>query len=127
MMTLHVAKGLEYPAVVIAGLEETVFPHSRALADEAELEEERRLCYVGITRAMRHLVLTHAWSRTKWGQRVDAIASRFLLEIPPELVLDISATLPTRRSTFEREDDGSWVAVPTSPRVGPSVPARPRP
>jgi DNA helicase-2/ATP-dependent DNA helicase PcrA len=106
MMTLHVAKGLEYPAVVIAGLEETVFPHSRALADEAELEEERRLCYVGITRAMRHLVLTHAWSRTKWGQRVDAIASRFLLEIPPELVYDVSATMPTRRSTLERDDEG---------------------
>jgi len=106
MMTLHVAKGLEFPAVVIAGLEETVFPHSRALADEAELEEERRLCYVGITRAMRHLVLTHAWSRTKWGQRVDAIASRFLLEIPPELVLDISSSLPLRRSSLERDDEG---------------------
>ena len=106
MMTLHVAKGLEFPAVVIAGLEETVFPHSRALADEAELEEERRLCYVGITRAMRHLVLTHAWSRTKWGQRVDAIASRFLIEIPAELVYDVSTTLPARRSSFEREDEG---------------------
>ncbi len=104
MMTLHVAKGLEYPAVVIAGLEETVFPHSRALADEAELEEERRLCYVGITRAMRHLVLTHAWSRTKWGQRVDAIASRFLMEIPPELVHDISSSVPMRRSGFEMDE-----------------------
>jgi len=104
MMTLHVAKGLEFPAVVIAGLEETVFPHSRALADEAELEEERRLCYVGITRAMRHLVLTHAWSRTKWGQRVDSIASRFLMEIPPELVHDISSSAPLRRSSFEIDE-----------------------
>jgi DNA helicase-2/ATP-dependent DNA helicase PcrA len=106
MMTLHVAKGLEYPAVIITGLEETIFPHRRALSDEAELEEERRLCYVGITRAMRHLVLTHAWSRTMWGQRVDALASRFLLEIPSELVRDLSATLPMRRSSFANDNDG---------------------
>jgi len=106
LMTLHVAKGLEFPAVVITGLEETIFPHRRALSDEAELEEERRLCYVGITRAMRHLVLTHAWSRTQWGNRVDALASRFLSEIPPELVHDISVTLPSRRSSFARDDDG---------------------
>ena len=106
LMTLHVAKGLEFPSVVITGLEETIFPHRRALSDEAELEEERRLCYVGITRAMRHLVLTHAWSRTQWGNRVDALASRFLSEIPAELVNDISATLPARRSTFARDDEG---------------------
>ncbi len=106
LMTLHVAKGLEFPAVVITGLEETIFPHRRALSDEAELEEERRLCYVGITRAMRHLVLTHAWSRTQWGNRVDALASRFLSEIPAELVNDISATLSARRSTFARDDEG---------------------
>ncbi len=106
MMTLHVAKGLEYPAVVITGLEETIFPHRRALSDDAELEEERRLCYVGITRAMYHLVLTHAWSRTMWGQRVEAIASRFLQEIPSELITDLSSTLPTRRSSFSLDDDG---------------------
>ncbi len=106
LMTMHVAKGLEFPAVVITGLEETIFPHRRALSDEAELEEERRLCYVGITRAMRHLVLTHAWSRTQWGNRVDAIASRFLSEIPAELVNDLSATLPSRRSTMMRDDEG---------------------
>jgi DNA helicase-2/ATP-dependent DNA helicase PcrA len=106
MMTLHVAKGLEFPAVVITGLEETIFPHRRALSDDAELEEERRLCYVGITRAMQHLVLTHAWSRTLWGHRVDALASRFLTEIPTGLINDLSTTLPTRRSSFEREDEG---------------------
>ena len=106
MMTLHVAKGLEFPAVVITGLEETIFPHRRALSDDAELEEERRLCYVGITRALRHLVLTHAWSRTMWGQRTDALASRFLQEIPPELVNDLSATMPARRAPFVRDDDG---------------------
>ncbi|HEY5267163.1 MAG TPA: UvrD-helicase domain-containing protein [Acidimicrobiales bacterium] len=106
LMTLHVAKGLEYPAVVVTGLEETIFPHRRALSDDAELEEERRLCYVGITRAMRYLILTHAWSRTMWGQRADAIASRFIQEIPAELVTDLSSTLPTRRMSFASEDDG---------------------
>ena len=106
LMTLHVAKGLEFPVVVITGLEETIFPHRRALGDDDELEEERRLCYVGLTRAMRHLVLTHAWSRTMWGQRTDALASRFLLEIPAGLVHDLSATSPARRSSFARDDDG---------------------
>jgi DNA helicase-2/ATP-dependent DNA helicase PcrA len=106
MMTLHVAKGLEFPAVIVTGLEETVFPHRRALLDDDELEEERRLFYVGVTRAMRHLSLTHAWSRTMWGQRIEAIASRFLQEVPSELITDISITLPTRRSSFSRDDDG---------------------
>ncbi|MGH3732228.1 MAG: ATP-dependent helicase [Acidimicrobiales bacterium] len=106
MMTLHVAKGLEFPAVILTGLEETVFPHRRALSDDDELEEERRLFYVGVTRAMRHLSLTHSWTRTMWGQRVEAVASRFLQEVPTELVTDISATLPTRRSSFALDDDG---------------------
>ena len=106
MMTLHVAKGLEFPLVVITGLEETIFPHRRALSDDAELEEERRLCYVGLTRAMRHLILTHAWSRTMWGQRTDALPSRFLTEIPSELVHDLSKSLPMRRATFSSDEDG---------------------
>jgi DNA helicase II / ATP-dependent DNA helicase PcrA len=104
LMTLHVAKGLEFPAVIISGLEETIFPHRRALSDEAELEEERRLCYVGLTRAMRHLSLTHAWTRTTWGQRTDALASRFLAEVPSELVVDLSASPPMRRSSFTDEE-----------------------
>jgi DNA helicase-2/ATP-dependent DNA helicase PcrA len=104
MMTLHVAKGLEFPAVVMTGLEETIFPHRRALSDDAELEEERRLCYVGITRAMRHLVLTHAWSRTMWGHRTDALASRFLQEIPSELIHDVSASMPMRRIDYTDSD-----------------------
>ena len=106
MMTMHVAKGLEFPAVIIAGLEETIFPHKRALSDEAELEEERRLCYVGLTRAMKYLALTHAWSRTMWGNRADTIPSRFLMEIPTELVTDLSASLPQRRQPFQRDEDG---------------------
>ena len=106
LMTLHIAKGLEFPAVVITGLEETIFPHNRALADDAELEEERRLCYVGVTRAMRHLVLTHAWTRTVWGRPTNEVPSRFLQEIPSELVHDLSATLPARRSSYHENDDG---------------------
>jgi DNA helicase-2/ATP-dependent DNA helicase PcrA len=84
LMTLHNAKGLEYPIVFMIGCEEGVFPHSRAL-DEGGLEEERRLCYVGITRAERDLYLTSARTRTVFGARNYGIASRFLAEIPPEL------------------------------------------
>jgi DNA helicase-2/ATP-dependent DNA helicase PcrA len=101
LMTLHVAKGLEFPVVVITGLEETIFPHRRALNSDDELEEERRLCYVGITRAKEHLILTHAWSRTQWGSRTDALASRFLAEIPPALVRDLSASPPRPRASAE--------------------------
>ncbi len=106
LMTLHVAKGLEFPAVVITGLEEGNFPHSRALVDPDELEEERRLCYVGITRAMQHLAVTHAWSRTRWGNVQDSFESRFLKEIPAELYDDVASAPPMRRSTFRDDEDG---------------------
>jgi DNA helicase II / ATP-dependent DNA helicase PcrA len=84
LMTLHNAKGLEYPTVFIAGCEDGVFPHSRAL-DEGGLEEERRLFYVGITRAMRQLYLTHARRRAIFGSQAYGLPSRFLAEIPLEL------------------------------------------
>jgi superfamily I DNA/RNA helicase len=84
LMTLHNAKGLEYPIVFMIGCEEGVFPHSRSL-DEGTLEEERRLCYVGITRAMRDLVLTYARRRSVFGAAQHGLPSRFLAEIPPEL------------------------------------------
>jgi len=87
LITLHAAKGLEFPVVFIAGLEEGVFPHSRALDDEKELEEERRLAYVGITRAKRRLYLSHAWRRATWGMGQATVPSRFLLEIPAELMV----------------------------------------
>jgi DNA helicase II / ATP-dependent DNA helicase PcrA len=87
LITLHAAKGLEFPVVFIAGLEEGVFPHNRALDDERELEEERRLAYVGITRAKRRLFLSHAWRRATWGGGGMSIPSRFLLEIPAELMV----------------------------------------
>ena len=86
MITLHAAKGLEFPVVFIAGLEEGTFPHSRALDDERQLEEERRLAYVGITRAKRRLFLSHAWHRATWGASGPTVPSRFLLEIPAELM-----------------------------------------
>jgi DNA helicase II / ATP-dependent DNA helicase PcrA len=85
LMTLHNAKGLEYPIVFIIGAEEGVFPHSRSL-DEGSLEEERRLAYVGMTRAMRDLYLTYARRRAVFGSQSFGLPSRFLAEIPPDLV-----------------------------------------
>ena len=87
LITLHAAKGLEFAVVFIAGLEEGVFPHARALEDEQELEEERRLAYVGITRAKRRLFLSSAWRRATWGSGQASVPSRFLLEIPEELMV----------------------------------------
>ena len=89
LMTLHSAKGLEFPVVFLVGLEEGVFPHNRALSDETQMEEERRLCYVGMTRARYRLYLTNALSRTLWGQANYNAASRFLKEIPPEMVEEV--------------------------------------
>jgi DNA helicase II / ATP-dependent DNA helicase PcrA len=86
LMTLHSAKGLEFPVVFIAGLEEGIFPHARTLMNETEVEEERRLCYVGITRAQRKLFVTNAKLRTIYGNTVMYPSSRFLNEIPEELV-----------------------------------------
>jgi DNA helicase-2/ATP-dependent DNA helicase PcrA len=85
LMTLHNAKGLEYPVVFLTGLEDGVFPHMRSLGDPKELEEERRLCYVGLTRAEERLYLTRAWSRSMWGQNNYNGPSRFLGEIPEHL------------------------------------------
>jgi DNA helicase-2/ATP-dependent DNA helicase PcrA len=96
LMTLHTAKGLEFPAVFLVGLEDGVFPHMRALEDPLQLEEERRLCYVGITRARRQLYLTHAWSRTLWGSTSHAIPSRFLSELPADLVRDVGSSWTKR-------------------------------
>lgn len=85
LMTLHSAKGLEYPAVFLVGCEEGIFPHSRALTEPAELEEERRLAYVGLTRARERLFVSHAWHRMLFGQSQYNPPSRFLAEIPLEL------------------------------------------
>ena len=88
LITLHAAKGLEFGAVFISGMEEGVFPHSRALDDATQLEEERRLAYVGITRAKERLFLSHAWQRATWGPGGGgpSVPSRFLFEIPADLM-----------------------------------------
>lgn len=86
LMTLHAAKGLEFKVVFLIGLEDGLFPHSRALFEEDEMEEERRLCYVGVTRAQEKLFLTHALSRYQYGETKYNIASRFLREIPDESI-----------------------------------------
>jgi DNA helicase-2/ATP-dependent DNA helicase PcrA len=92
LMTLHAAKGLEFPLVFLAGMEEGLFPHSRTLQDPTQMEEERRLCYVGMTRAMDTLILTRARYRRRYGSDMpeSSIASRFLEEIPSKLVEDLS-------------------------------------
>ena len=86
LMTLHAAKGLEFPTVIIAGMEEGAFPHARSQETEADVEEERRLCYVGMTRAQRQLVLTGSARRRVFGEYQSSDPSRFLEEVPPELV-----------------------------------------
>ena len=91
MMTLHSAKGLEFPVVFITGVEEGLFPHQMSAEDPGRLAEERRLCYVGLTRAMRELYLTHAESRRLYGSETFNPPSRFLREIPGELVEEVRA------------------------------------
>ena len=116
LMTLHNAKGLEYPIVYIIGCEEGVFPHSRAL-DEGSLEEERRLCYVGITRAMRSLTLTYARRRTLFGAESYGLRSRFLDEIPGELTeadVDIAGSAAMRFTASRggtTPAPGAWAAA----------------
>jgi DNA helicase-2/ATP-dependent DNA helicase PcrA len=100
MMTMHSAKGLEFPVVVISGLEEGLFPHSRSADDEAELEEERRLCYVGITRAQRRLVLTSAARRRVFGDYQSTEPSRFLDEVPAELIEEVPSTFAIPQNSF---------------------------
>jgi DNA helicase-2/ATP-dependent DNA helicase PcrA len=115
MMTLHSAKGLEFPNVFIIGMEEGVFPHSRSLLESAALEEERRLAYVGITRAERRLYVSHAWSRSLHGSRQYNPPSRFLDEIPLDL-LDRRGSVDTGadegRGHLRERTDWSRTPVP---------------
>ena len=104
LMTLHSAKGLEFPLVFIAGMEEGLFPHRRSVSDAGGLEEERRLCYVGATRAMSQLYLSHAEQRRLYGVDSYAQASRFLAEIPAELVEEIRPQLGVSQPVFRRSD-----------------------
>ncbi|HET6379665.1 MAG TPA: UvrD-helicase domain-containing protein [candidate division Zixibacteria bacterium] len=130
LITLHAAKGLEFPVVFIVGLEEGLLPHKRALEDERELEEERRLAYVGMTRARDRLYLVHARHRSTWGVGAVSEPSRFLAELPEEL-LDANTTgTPFRRGGWDERrgvDDAGWVPggyrVPNRRRI--SEPLRP--
>lgn len=115
LMTLHSAKGLEFPVVFLAGLEEGIFPHVRTLMDEHEIEEERRLCYVGITRAERKLYISNARQRMIYGNTVCYSPSRFLNEIPPELI----ESYAPKRPSFLTPVQTRPAAVSVSPKVMP--------
>ena len=112
MMTLHTAKGLEYPYVFLTGMEQGTFPHQRAMEDTSELAEERRLAYVGITRAKRRLYVTRAAVRAQWGQANDMMPSQFLDEIPDELIdwKRREAGVERMRAGWRNDDDefGGW-------------------
>ena len=101
LMTVHSAKGLEFPVVFLAGMEEDLFPSIRSTEDEDDIEEERRLCYVAITRAKEKLYMTRALSRFKYGQRVPTLQSRFLLEVPREYINDESSFITKTRDKLE--------------------------
>ncbi len=112
MMTLHSAKGLEFPVVFLCGLEDGLFPHQRSIMDVQGLEEERRLCYVGTTRAMRHLYVTYAEQRRMHGVDSYGAPSRFLAEIPAELVEEVRPRVQVSRPTYSPPQRSS----PSMPR-----------
>jgi DNA helicase-2/ATP-dependent DNA helicase PcrA len=112
MMTLHSAKGLEFPVVFLCGLEDGLFPHQRSIMDVQGLEEERRLCYVGTTRAMRHLYVTYAEQRRMHGVDSYGAPSRFLAEIPAELVEEVRPRVQVSRPTYSPQLRSS----PSAPR-----------
>jgi len=124
LMTLHSAKGLEFPVVFIVGVEEGIFPHNRALTDPVELEEERRLAYVGITRAKERLVLSHAWSRSLFGNTNYNPPSRFLAEIPEELIEregNTDSGADSQRYSYRSQADRGYAPTTRLSRTGPSV------
>jgi DNA helicase-2/ATP-dependent DNA helicase PcrA len=120
LMTLHSAKGLEFPVVFMTGMEENVFPHVRSLGDPEQLDEERRLCYVGITRARERLYLCHAWCRNLFGSTQYNPASRFLTEIPEQLVQLTGRRHPGHGAARERQLSAGVVgsAGPRAPVTG---------
>ena len=103
MMTMHAAKGLEFPWVFVAGMEDGIFPSIRSIGEESEMEEERRLCYVALTRAKRHLVLTAARQRMLYGRTSSNTISRFVDEIPEEHI-DKPEERPTYSGRYDSDD-----------------------
>ncbi len=123
LMTLHTAKGLEFPVVFMVGMEDGVFPHTRSLGEPDELEEERRLCYVGLTRAKAHLYLSNAWRRYIWGTTQYNVPSRFLRELPEPLVQALASS--DGEAAGRGAEVGALHAVAASDR-GRRSPARTR-
>jgi len=117
LMTLHSAKGLEFPLVFMAGVEEGLFPHRMSMDDPGRLEEERRLCYVGMTRAMRQLYLTYAETRRLHGSETYNRASRFVSELPPELLQEIRVR-STSQKPMTRAKQSSWRSDAEIPDTG---------
>jgi DNA helicase II / ATP-dependent DNA helicase PcrA len=118
MMTLHSAKGLEFPVVFLVGLEDGLFPHQRSVADLAGLEEERRLCYVGATRAMRRLYLTYAEQRRMYGVDTYGQPSRFLSELPTDLIEEVRPRIQVSRPTFVARKSNAAEAPAPGMRMG---------
>ena len=125
LLTLHMAKGLEFPVVFITGLEEGLLPHSRSLGDPEEMEEERRLCYVGITRAKERLYLTYAFRRTRWGSSDISEPSRFLQDIPPHLIEGREALPKETRSLRQVSREAAVRREATWPTERPAPAAMP--
>ncbi len=138
-MTLHTAKGLEFPVVFLTGLEDGVFPHSRSLGDQPELEEERRLAYVGVTRARERLYISRAVVRSAWGAPSHNPGSRFLDELPVDLVdwrrteaaqtqwdrPDLSTSYGGSRRLLGQPDRPRAAATSPPPPPAPTPPPRP--
>jgi DNA helicase-2/ATP-dependent DNA helicase PcrA len=123
LMTIHSAKGLEYPVVFLVGMEEGVFPHIRSIGEPDQLEEERRLAYVAITRARRHLYVSHAWTRVLFGASQYNPPSRFLDEIPDDLFDEVGTSRRSgRASAFGRNAGYAGGTAPPTRRVPPSAP-----
>jgi DNA helicase-2/ATP-dependent DNA helicase PcrA len=121
MMTLHSAKGLEFPVVFLAGMEDGLFPHQRSVADLAGLEEERRLCYVGATRAMRHLYITYAEQRRLYGVDTYGQPSRFIGEFPPELIEEVRPRLQVSRPVYIKRNSTLDESPAAGMRMGSRV------
>jgi DNA helicase-2/ATP-dependent DNA helicase PcrA len=121
MMTLHSAKGLEFPVVFLAGMEDGLFPHQRSVADLAGLEEERRLAYVGMTRAMRQLYLTYAEQRRLYGVDTYGQPSRFISELPADLVEEIRPRLQVSRPVFVKRSSSLEESPSAGMRMGSRV------
>jgi DNA helicase-2/ATP-dependent DNA helicase PcrA len=117
MMTMHSAKGLEFPHVFLVGFEDGLFPGMRAIGDKEEMEEERRLCYVAITRAKKNLTISHARQRMLYGRTNGAMASRFLREIPESCIVRKGGFRP--RAETAAKEPWEYSQVPAQRRTNP--------